>query len=89
MELVRPPSEPPKTFKFDSRRSPDVASAVYMPECPRTARILDHSGVDLQGVAELIYSNKPSPSIPVFFGPISASRTRVPHLVAPPFQPGL
>ena len=45
----------------------DVASAVYMPECSRTARILDHSGVDLQGVAQLIYNSKPSPSIPVFW----------------------
>ena len=37
-----------------------------MPECSRTARILDHSGVDLQDVAQLIYNNKPSPSILVF-----------------------
>ena len=45
---------------------PCVASAVYVPECSRTARILDHSGVGLQGVAQLIYNNKTSPSTPVF-----------------------
>jgi len=45
-----------------------------MPECSRTARILDQFGVDLQGVAQLIYNNNTSPS-PGFFGPTSASRT--------------
>ena len=51
-----------------------------MPECSRTARILDHSGVDLQ--------QQNIPVYPGFFEPTPASRTRVPHLVAAPLQPG-
>jgi len=38
----------------------DIASTVYMPECSCMACILDHSGVGLQGVAQLIYNNKSS-----------------------------
>jgi len=53
----------PRSLKADI---PDVASAVYMPECSCTARILDHSGVGLQGVAQLIYNSKTSPSTSVF-----------------------